>query len=195
MSKSAIIESLMTQIEAIESGDSRHAAKSPSGKREFATEGPEPAESDKALKRIIAWVNVSERSQHSVRERLSREGFDEVAIDIALSKAVDYGFVDDMRFAASFIRSRLSQGKGEAGIRRELASHEIDIDEVPGWPYDFKNGSDDEFDRAFAYIEKHPPRSKNKREGAYRKLIQRGYASSVASSVARQWAESIENGE
>ena len=142
-----------------------------------------------ALKRIVAWASVSERSRRSVRERLESEGFEEVVIDAALSRACEYGYIDDMRFASSLIRSRLGKHKGITGIRRELASHDIDLDDVPGWPFDFVEDADDDIGRAVAYLELHPTRSKNKREGAYRKLMQAGYSSSTAASAARIWSE------
>lgn len=142
-----------------------------------------------AFKKIIALVNVSERSEHAVRQRLAKEGFTNEEIDEAVSRALDYGFIDDMRFAAILIRSRLSQGKGTAGIQRELREHGIEIDDVPGWPEEFVE-EDDEYNRALQYLDKHPTRSKNKRDGAYRKLVQRGFSSSVAASAARTWAQS-----
>ena len=142
-----------------------------------------------ALKKIVALVNVSERSEHAVRERLARDGYTAEEIEHAVARALEYGFIDDMRFASILIRSRLVQGKGSAGIRRELAGHGIELDDVPGWPYDFEVDEEDEESRAFAYLQSHPTRSKNKRDGAYRKLVQRGFSSSVAARVARQWAE------
>ena len=142
-----------------------------------------------AFKKIIALVNVSERSERAVRQRLAKEGFTNEEIDEAGSRALDYGFIDDMRFAAILIRSRLSQGKGTAGIQRELREHGIEIDDVPGWPEEFVE-EDDEYNRALQYLDKHPTRSKNKRDGAYRKLVQRGFSSSVAASAAREWAQS-----
>ena len=153
---------------------------------------PEPSEADRALKRILSWVNTSERSEHAVRERLEKEGFSDNAIDESVDRALGYGFIDDMRFAEVLIRSRLSQGKGEAGIRRELAGHDIDLNDVPGWPYEYVESEDDELERALEFLERHPTKSKNKREGAYRKLVQNGYSSGVASNAARLWMESAE---
>lgn len=142
------------------------------------------------MKKIIAWVNASDKSERAIRERLERDGFEQAEIDEAVARAVDYGFIDDLRYAAVLIRSRLAQGKGESGIRRELASHNIDIDDVPGWPEEFVGSDDSEVDRALNYLERHPSRSKNVREGAFRKLVQRGYSVSVATTAARIWSES-----
>ena len=149
----------------------------------------EADETSRALKRILGLVNVSEKSSMQVHKKLSVLGFEHDVIEEALARAIDYGYVSDERFAASLIRSRLAQGRGEAGIRRELLEHGIELDDVAGWPWDFDYDESEEAKRAYDFICKHPSRSKNLREGAYRKLIQKGYSSSAASDAARKWAE------
>ena len=193
MSKREIIDGLKAQIGAIESNAQSIVYKSSSSPRtKSSCEELDPSDSDRALKRIVSWVNVSERSEHAVRERLELEGFTDEAINEAVGRAIGYGFIDDMRFAASLIRSRLRKGRGDAGIRRELAAHGIDLDDVPGWPYEFVESDDEQLERALAYLDRHPTRSKNKREGAYRKLVQNGYPAAIASNAARLWSESAE---
>ena len=193
MSKRDIIDGLKAQIGAIESNAQPLVFKTSSSPREKSNcEELDPSDSDRALKHIVSWVNVSERSEHAVRERLELEGFTEEAINESVGRAIGYGFIDDMRFAETLIRSRLNKGRGDAGIRRELAGHGIDLDDVPGWPYEFVESEDDQLERALAFLDRHPTRSKNKREGAYRKLVQNGYAAAIASNAARLWSESAE---
>ena len=193
MSKRDIIDGLKAQIGAIESNAQPLVFKTSSSPREKSNcEELDPSDSDRALKRIVSWVNVSERSEHAVRERLELEGFTEEAINESVGRAIGYGFIDDMRFAETLIRSRLNKGRGGAGIRRELAGHGIDLDVVPGWPYEFVESEDDQLERALAFLDRHPTRSKNKREGAYRKLVQNGYAADIAANAARLWSESAE---
>ena len=146
-------------------------------------------EAERAFRKLVDLVNVSDRSEKAMRERLMRDEFDERAVEEAIERAKSYGFIDDRRFADVLIRSRISQGKGTAGIERELASHDIDPNDVPGWPYEYGIDSESELDRALSFLERKPPRSKNLREGAYRKLMQKGFTSSVASSAARMWFE------
>lgn len=145
-----------------------------------------------AFKKIVSLVNHADRSEKSIRDRLSRDGFNEDDIDTAIKKALDYGFIDDMRFAEVLVRSRVSQSKGSDGIARELAENGIDATDVEGWPYEFGLSYDEELDRALAYLRRKPPRSKNLREGAYRKLAQRGFPSSIASSAARMYIEEVQ---
>ncbi|MBR3181722.1 MAG: RecX family transcriptional regulator [Eggerthellaceae bacterium] len=142
-----------------------------------------------ALKKIIALVNASDKSELAIRTRLANDQFNQNAIDEAVSQAKDYGFIDDARYADILIRSRISQQKGSAGIVRELAENGIEAETVEGWPYDYPVSHDEEIDRALSLLDRKPPRSKNKREAAYRRLMQRGYPSSVSSSAARMWTE------
>ena len=182
MEHQEVISSLKTQINAME------LRPAPSKER-GAARGESGSEADAAFKKITDLVNASDKSERTIRERLKQKGFSESAIEDAVSRALEYGFIDDNRYAELLVRSRMAQGKGRAGIERELRSHGIDPDFVDALNDDEFSESDDEFDRALRFLENKPPRSKNVREGAYRKLMQKGYSSSVASSVARVWAE------
>lgn len=146
-------------------------------------------DSNAALKKIAAIVNASDKSELSIRRRLSSEGFDDQAIDESVSLAKDFGFIDDRRFAEVLVRSRLSQLRGSEGIIRELSENGIDIEIVEGWPYEYPVSHDEEIDRAVSLLKRKPPHSKNQREAAYRRLMQKGYPSSVCSSAARMWSE------
>ena len=150
-----------------------------------------PKEKRDAFTKIIDLVNASDKSEKAIRERLSRYEFDRQEIDQAVARAKSYGFIDDMRYADLLVRSRISQGKGSAGIERELEAQGIDPLLLEGWPTSYGIEYDTELERALDMLKRKPPRSKNMREGAYRKLMQKGYPSSVASSAARIWAESF----
>lgn len=145
-----------------------------------------------AFKKIIALVNHADRSEKAVRERLQRDGFKDVDIDHAVQRALEYGFIDDARFAEVLIRSRISKLRGSAGIVRELSENGIEAMSIPGWPNDFGISHEEELDRALAYLRKKPPRSKNARDGAYRKLLQHGFSSDVALSAARVFVDEVQ---
>ncbi len=192
MANSELLARLQAEINAIESGidssqsDATSKAESSSGESALLDDR---AMADKAFKKIIALVNVSDRSERTIRQRLQREAYDEVAIEESVSRAKQYGFIDDVRFAEILIRSRISQQKGSAGIIRELSENGIQADEVPGWPYDYPVSYEEELNRALEVLNRKPPHAKNKRDAAYRRLMQKGYPSSVASSAARMWTE------
>lgn len=201
------IETLRAQIAEIESGlrpasyDMSDCASCPedapaAGGEDSPGVFPQLSEKDgdarEALNKIVALVNVRERSERAIRERLAREGFSQAGIDEAVCRAKDYGFIDDSRFADILIRSRIAQGKGSVGIERELAENGIDVLALENWPDGYGIERNGEVDRAMELLDRKPPRSKNLRDGAYRKLVQRGFSSSVASSAARQWVERIQ---
>ena len=201
------IETLRAQIADIESGlrpvsyDALEHVPCPEGAAAAEREagpGNSPQISGKdgdareALNKIVALVNVRERSERAVRDRLAREGFSQAGIDEAVCRAKDYGFIDDSRFADILIRSRVAQGKGCAGIERELSENGIDVIALDDWPDGYGIDRNGEVERAMALLDRKPPRSKNLRDGAYRKLVQRGFSSTVASSAARQWIERLQ---
>lgn len=191
MADKSIIEELRGRIASIETGNGIVPKSKPVAKQRGRrnTSERDLASANDAFEKIVALVNASDKSELAIRNRLSGAGYTESAIEDSIDRAKSCGFIDDMRFASVLIRSRLAQGKGIPGIERELRSQNIDLQDVPGWPEEFDANFEAEFDRALTFIHAHPPRSKNQREGAYRKLIAKGYSSATASSVARTWFE------
>lgn len=144
-------------------------------------------EEEEAFQKIVRLVSCAEHSAAGLRRKLRQVGFEEDACDAAIDRALRCGLVDDKRFADILVRSRLSQGKGVRGIRRELEDEGIDPLGVEAF-CEVEDGRE-EFARAQEALRRRPPRSKNRREGAYRMLVRKGYEPSVAASAARAWAE------
>ena len=153
MTRQSVISELQNRIAAMESGGGVAETFQSVLPAEAKTSA---AQSNDALKKIIALVNASDKSERAIRDRLG---------------------------------SRISQGRGSAGIIRELAENDIDAEDVPGWPYDYPLSTEEETERAIGLLQRKPPHAKNKREAAYRRLMQKGYPSMVASSAARLWFE------
>ncbi|WP_139652996.1 regulatory protein RecX [Raoultibacter phocaeensis] len=143
-------------------------------------------EAFEAYKKIQRLVSASERSSKGLRERLARDGFSPEAVEAALARSIEYGIVDDVRYAEAYVRAKLGAGKGRRGIEAELRDLGIDPDEVLNWA----ECDEDEVQRALAVLEKRPPTAKNKRDAAYRRLVSKGYGSAAAQSAARIWSES-----
>ncbi|MFR0707631.1 MAG: regulatory protein RecX, partial [Eggerthella lenta] len=140
-----------------------------------------------AFRKIERLCLVRERASEQLRQRLARGGFEAEAVEAALDRALACGLVDDGRFADVLVRSRLAQGRGRRGIAAELESLGIDADSVEA----LAAADDDagEVDRALALLDRKPPRAKNRRDAAYRRLAQKGFSASVSSSAARLWCE------
>ena len=144
-------------------------------------------EANEAYKKIQRLVSASERSSKGLRERLGKDGFSSDAVEAALERAIGYGIVDDSRYAEAYVRTKLAAGKGRRGIEAELRDLGIDPEDISDWT----EYEEDEVQRALAVLEKKPPTAKNKRDGAYRRLISKGYSSAAAQSAARIWSESL----
>ena len=121
MTRQSVINELQNRIAAMESGGGVAETFQSELPAEAKTSA---AQSNDALKKIIALVNASDKSERAIRDRLVREGFSEPAIEGAVGQAKQYGFIDDRRFAEVLVRSRISQGRGSAGIIRELAEND-----------------------------------------------------------------------
>ena len=132
-----------------------------------------------------------------------------------MRRALDCGLIDDTRYGAVLIRTRVAQGRGRKGIEDELERAGIAASDIPGWPEEFfsvddfdpfrvnANAEDDvvgctfgsessdeqEIERALALLRRKPPRSKNVQASAYRKLVTKGYSTSVASAATRRFME------
>ena len=142
-----------------------------------------------AFQKIVELVNSQERSAQQLRTRLQRLSFPDDDIENALVRAQECGLVNDMRYADVLIRSRISQGYGSIGIENELKRERIDISDVPGWPFEFPVSYDEELARALAFLNRKPTRAKNLRDGAFRKLVQKGYPTALASKAAQLWID------
>ena len=180
------IKELRAAIRSIESGDGGAFENEPVALEEPTCKPDD--ETSRAFAKIADMLSRSERSTKEVRERLKCKGFGETAIEEALSRACRCGLVDDSRYAEWLVRSRLRQGRGLSGIERELSEIGFTLADVRGWPEEFDYDEDQEVERALGFLAMHPPRSKNAWQGAYRKLMTKGFSSSAASAAARRWS-------
>ena len=155
----------------------------------YATSESVADEAERAFRKIERLARVREQASTALRHRLVREGFGADAVEAALNRALACGLVDDARYAEVLVRSRLSQGRGAQGIEAELAGLDICISSVCGWPDEFGINHENEVNRALGVLERKPPRAKNRRDAAYRRLAQKGFGASVASTAARLWSE------
>ena len=144
------------------------------------------------FERIVVLCSVRDRSSTELVDRLESEGYSAGEAHAAVERSLECGLVDDMRFAEGFIRGRMSAGKGVVAIEKELAKHGIDACVLDDWPDAYGLGEDDQVESAIDYRSAHPPKAKDAWSAAFRKLVGRGYAQSVASRATRRWMESLE---
>lgn len=61
---------------------------------------------DKANMRALDYLSRRPRSEWEVRDYLKRKEYDPPTVDLILNKLSDYGYIDDLKFAESWINSR-----------------------------------------------------------------------------------------
>lgn len=169
----------------------------------------------KAFEKVTRLTCARERGSRELVDRLVRDGFSREVAESAVQRALDCGLIDDVRYGSVLVRTRVAQGRGRKGIEDELDRAGIAASDIPGWPEEFfsvddfdpfrvnANAEDDvvsctfgsessdeqEIERALALLHRKPPRSKNVQASAYRKLVTKGYSTSVASAATRRFME------
>lgn len=143
-----------------------------------------------AYQKILRIISVRERSTAYLRERLiGKEAFSPQAVEEALEKAQRLHLVDDRRYGDALIRMRLAAGKGLRTAEQEIQELGIDPTTLDAWQEHHGQGREAEVARALQLLRRRPPRAKQAREAAFRKLVGQGYSTDVASTAARRWIE------
>lgn len=182
--KEEILASLQAQINSIES-EASDLENEDCTECQICIDSPE-----KAFQKIQQLVAVRDRSVHEIKQRLSSLNYSQQAISIAVERALSCNYLNDERFTEVYLRSKVNRNKGLRGAKADLLAQGISesfIDECIEAFFDM----DQEELRAYQLLCQKPPRSKNKFQAAYGKLIRNGYQSSVALSATKRWISSI----
>lgn len=135
--------------------------------------------------RVEALIGRRDYSVHELSERLARDGYARGVTEELVARARECGLVDDGRYAAAFVRSKVAAGWGQVKIARELSRRGIEAGEVEGWPEEFFE-PDTERERARALASRRRLTGKNDFERTVRFLCGRGFGYAIAAEVARE---------
>jgi regulatory protein len=100
----------------------------------------------RAKEKAMALLKLSDRTESELHSRLITAGFPEQIIDLAVSYVCSYGYINDERYAASYVNLKMG-GKSKALIRMELLRKGIKkeiIDKVLFEEYENKEEEDPE---------------------------------------------------
>lgn len=144
--------------------------------------------SKQAMRRVASLVDRRDYSRKELTDKLLRDGYRDEVVQATVGRAVESGMVDDRRFADVFVRTKVSAGWGLRRVVDELRRRGIDVDDLPGWPYDYVD-PDDEAARAREVAARHHVTGKNRFQKLVRFLVGRGFSTGVAYDAARSVLE------
>lgn len=78
------------------------------------------------IQRALGLLTRREHSRKELTRKLVAKGIASEEVDAAVGKLAGAGWQDDIRFAESLVRCRVSGGYGPLRIRAELATHGLD---------------------------------------------------------------------
>ncbi len=149
---------------------------------------------DAAFAKVLRSASAAEQSSVRMRQKLSRAGYSDDAIDFALQKAVRVGAIDDERYAECLVRSHALAGKGMEFAKREIAALGLCIDDLIAYQEYQQAGEEAQIEAACDLLSRRPTRAKDKRAAAFRKLLAKGYSAPLASKAVSVWLETQDIG-
>lgn len=79
----------------------------------------------------LRYLSYAPRTEHQVRQRLTRKGFTKNELDDIIADLYELGYIDDRRYAVEYAEARFrNKGYGPGRIRRELAEDGVSSDYV-----------------------------------------------------------------
>jgi len=64
-----------------------------------------------AYKSAVRFLGIREHNEHELREKLSLKNYDDIIVDGVIELLKQYDYLNESRYAESFLRSRLKKGE------------------------------------------------------------------------------------
>ena len=84
---------------------------------------------DRAFDKAVSYASVSECCAYDVKIKLQKKDFPEYAIDEAIEMMYEYNYINDERYAESYIRCYF-QKKSRSLIKKELEMKNVKVDDI-----------------------------------------------------------------
>ncbi|QIZ75567.1 regulatory protein RecX [Ferrimonas lipolytica] len=69
-----------------------------------------------------------DHSRGELQRKMHSRGFSSEQIEAAIGRVIDFGYLDDERFAHSFVRYRSQRGLGPQRLRSDLRERQVDTE-------------------------------------------------------------------
>jgi len=152
----------------------------------------DPGDGAGARKTAYRFLSFRVRSREEVARRLREKGFDSRTVEKTLEELTRLGYLDDLRFAETWLRIRM----GRRGYGRHLLRHELREKGVAQEIIDqaLREREADEKEAARRVLAKRFPETHDERETrilpmAFEYLRRRGFPSDLIASVLKQRRE------
>ena len=147
----------------------------------------EPEEYRDARRKAMRLLEHMDRTERGLREKLRQTGFSPLAVDYALSYVKSYGYIDDERYARTYIAYRMNT-KSRQKIIQELIAKGIDKETASAaWEEEAALNMPDEREILYRTVEKKYAPDTELDEKEMRRLqgylIRRGFGYSDIKSV------------
>ena len=149
--------------------------------------------SGRALQVAYRFLNRRERTVSEMRLRLERESEIPAAeSEAAIAELLDYGYLDDARYARVFAEDRRNLDQwGAERIARTLRERGVDRELIAAALSELSDGAEEtELDRAVSLLSQRfqsGPAQPRDRDRAFGVLIRKGYDSELAADAVRAW--------
>ncbi len=157
-------------------------------------ERSEKDEEKSFLDRALKMLAIRDHSRRELGDKLRAKGCGEEVAERILQRLADWGYLDDNRYAAQFVKNKVRNGWGGRRVYGELLRHGVAVEIVEEVCQSLREESGDELSRALELARR---KASSGRDYASigRFLAARGFVPSVAAEAARLALEEFSNPE
>lgn len=145
----------------------------------------EALEQKACTEQLLSALERRDLSRAEAAEKLDRLGFLPQFVEPSVSFACAHRFINDLRYASSFIDRKKRQGWGRRRIERELAHRGVAYEELEGYPEAYFSDEDD-LQRARALLARKSVPAAKPYEKLVRFLMGKGFPYGTAAEAVRQ---------